>query len=124
TPEPPHRINQIYLEPILFAHAAAMPRIRIINRAAVWGLGQDDAGVTATAEDLDTGGTIRIAAAYLAGCDGGRSLVRKAIGASFSGDAVIQRVQSTFIHAPDLIHRQQHDNAWATFALNPRRSGN
>ncbi|WP_204307065.1 hypothetical protein, partial [Klebsiella aerogenes] len=23
-----------------------------------------------------------------------------------------------------LIHRQQHDNAWATFALNPRRSGN
>ncbi|MBN8944786.1 MAG: FAD-dependent oxidoreductase [Rhizobiales bacterium] len=124
TPEPPHRINQIFLEPILFAHAAAMPRIKIINRAAVWGLGQDDEGVTATAEDLDTGGTIRITAAYLAGCDGGRSLVRKAIGASFSGDAVIQRVQSTFIQAPDLIHRQQHDNAWATFALNPRRSGN
>ena len=23
TPEPPHRINQIYLEPILFAHAEA-----------------------------------------------------------------------------------------------------
>ncbi|MGL4288469.1 MAG: FAD-dependent oxidoreductase, partial [Phreatobacter sp.] len=124
TPEPPHRINQIYLEPILFAHAAAMPRIRIINRAAVWGVGQDDDGVTATAEDLDTGETVRVAATYLAGCDGGRSLVRKAIGASFTGDAVIQRVQSTFIHAPGLIQLQQHDSAWATFALNPRRTGN
>ena len=27
TPEPPHRINQIYLEPVLFAHAAATPRL-------------------------------------------------------------------------------------------------
>ena len=25
TPEPPHRINQVYLEPVLFAHAAATP---------------------------------------------------------------------------------------------------
>jgi len=29
TPEPPHRINQIYLEPVMFAHAAAMPRLSI-----------------------------------------------------------------------------------------------
>src|SRR5215467_14580096 len=32
TPEPPHRINQIFLEPILFAHAAENPRITIINQ--------------------------------------------------------------------------------------------
>src|SRR3954466_6097428 len=31
TPEPPHRINQIFLEPILFEHAAAQSGIRIIN---------------------------------------------------------------------------------------------
>jgi len=35
------------------------------------------------------------------GCDGARSVVRKAIGAELSGDAVIQRVQSTYIRAPD-----------------------
>jgi len=35
TPEPPHRINQIYLEPVLFAHAAATPRLRILNRTRV-----------------------------------------------------------------------------------------
>ena len=32
TPEPPHRINQIYLEPVLLAHAAAMPKLRILRR--------------------------------------------------------------------------------------------
>src|SRR5271169_3412182 len=31
TPEPPHRINQIFLEPILFEHAAALERVSIIN---------------------------------------------------------------------------------------------
>src|SRR5271166_1055767 len=30
TPEPPHRINQIYLEPVLLAYAAGMPKLRIL----------------------------------------------------------------------------------------------
>ncbi|MBT6208757.1 MAG: hypothetical protein HOI35_01880, partial [Woeseia sp.] len=54
----------------------------------------------------------------------GGSAVRKGIGAQFEGDAVIQRVQSTYIRAPDLIGLQQVERAWATFSLNPRRSGN
>ena len=32
TPEPPHRINQIFLEPILLEHAAALPNVRLLNR--------------------------------------------------------------------------------------------
>jgi hypothetical protein len=43
TPEPPHRINQIFLEPILFEHAAAQPRIRIINRTSVEDVVVEDA---------------------------------------------------------------------------------
>jgi len=35
TPEPPHRINQIFLEPILFEHAASQPRIRIVSRTSI-----------------------------------------------------------------------------------------
>src|SRR6516165_11148290 len=31
TPEPPHRINQIFLEPILFEHALAQDRIAIVS---------------------------------------------------------------------------------------------
>lgn len=124
TPEPPHRINQIYLEPILFRHAQTMPTLRIINRARVTGFEQSDAGVVAWAERLDGGAPLEISCDYLVGCDGGASSTRKAIGATFRGDPVVQRVQSTFIRAPDLLARMPAGPAWATFSLNPHRSGN
>ena len=60
---------------------------------------------------------------YVIGCDGARSIVRKAIGAQLRGDPIIQRVQSTYIRAPDLIGRQQHERAWGTGVINPRRAG-
>jgi 2-polyprenyl-6-methoxyphenol hydroxylase-like FAD-dependent oxidoreductase len=124
TPEPPHRINQIFLEPILFAHAAAMPGVRMLNRTSIEGFVQDGQGVSATARDLDTGETYRIGAQFLVGCDGGRSEIRRAIGATLGGDAVVQRVQSTYIRAPGLIGMLKVPPAWGTFSLNPRRSGN
>src|SRR6201995_5695105 len=51
TPEPPHRINQIFLEPILFEHAAAQPRIRIINRTSVEEAMVGDISASATLRD-------------------------------------------------------------------------
>ena len=124
TPEPPHRINQIFLEPILFAHAEAMPGITILTRTALEGFTQDEDGVTATLRNLDTSGETTVHAAYLIGADGARSIVRRGIGASFQGDAVVQRVQSTYIHAPALIGLIPDRPAWVMFSLNPRRSGN
>ncbi len=124
TAEPPHRINQIYLEPILLEHGFGTAGIRILNRTQVDGLEQDEGFVTASATDLDSSRKMSIRARYMVGCDGGRSLVRKAIGAKFTGDAVVQRVQSTYIRAPRLIDMLQAPPAWAMFSLNPRRSGN
>jgi 2-polyprenyl-6-methoxyphenol hydroxylase-like FAD-dependent oxidoreductase len=123
TPEPPHRINQIFLEPILFEHAAAQSRIRIVNRTLVEDLVVADNSATVALRDLETGAIRRLGCRYLIGCDGARSVVRKAIGAELAGDAVIQRVQSTYIRAPDLIDRQGTAPAWGTGAINPRRSG-
>ncbi len=123
TPEPPHRINQIFLEPILFEHAAAQPRIRIINRTSVEDVVIEDTSASAGLRDLDSGAVRRLNCRYLIGCDGARSVVRKAIGAELGGDAVVQRTQSTYIRAPDLIDLQQHASAWGTGAINPRRSG-
>ena len=123
TPEPPHRINQIFLEPILFEHAAAQNRITIVNRTSVEDVAVEDKGARVSLRDLDSGKVRRVECRFLIGCDGARSVVRKAIGAEFSGDAIIQRVQSTFIRAPGLIDRQQHPSAWGTGAINPRRSG-
>ena len=123
TAEPPHRINQIFLEPILFEHAAALRRIRIVNRTSAEDVRIGDAFAEVTLRDLDTGITKSMRCRYLIGCDGARSIVRKAIGAAFEGDPVVQRVQSTYIRAPELIDRQRHARAWGTGAINPRRSG-
>src|SRR3954453_834997 len=88
TPEPPHRINQIFLEPILFEHAAAQPHIRIINRTSVEDVAVGDASARAMLRDLDSGAAMRMNSRFLVGCDGARSIVRKAIGAKLSGDEV------------------------------------
>ena len=124
TAEPPHRINQLYLEPILFAHAEAMPDVTILDRTRVLDFTQDGQGVLARAESLDDGGTLEIACDYLVGCDGGASTIRKLIGARFQGDAVVSRVQSTLIRAPALLGMFRARPAWGTFSLNPRRAGN
>ncbi|WP_322867495.1 FAD-dependent oxidoreductase [Aquicoccus sp. G2-2] len=124
TPEPPHRINQIYLEPVLFSHAEQMPGLEVFNRTVVEEVSQDGQGAAARLRDLDTGETRTLRARFLVGCDGGRSMVRKTIGAKFEGDAVVQRVQSTLIRAPQLIGMMQVPPAWSMFSLNLRRSGN
>lgn len=123
TPEPPHRINQTFLEPVMFAHAAAMAGVRILNRTMIEDFTQGDHSVTATARDLDSGETFKIEAKYLAGCDGSRSTVRRNIGATLSGTPVIQRVQSTYIRAPKLLGMMPGKHAWMYLSLNPRRCG-
>ncbi len=124
TPEPPHRINQIYLEPVLFAHAEATSGLTILSRSRIDGFSQDADCVRAKGADLETGAAFDVRCDYLIGCDGGRSAVRKAIGATLSGTDVVGRVQSTYFRAPDLLARAGQVPAWATFSLNPRRSGN
>ncbi|MGC1561124.1 MAG: FAD-dependent oxidoreductase [Bradyrhizobium sp.] len=122
TPEPPHRINQIYLEPILSTNAAAAQRIRMLNRTRVVDFAQGERGVLATTENLDTGERIEISAVYLVGCDGAHSDVRRKMGAKFSGDAVVMQTQSTYIRAPRLLAMIPRP-AWLNVALNPRCCG-
>ena len=124
TPEPPHRINQIFLEPVLFAHAEATNGVRILNRTRIDDYTQDEHGVTAHGVNIDTGDSISIRCQYLIGCDGGKSGVRKNMGAKLSGTDVVGRVQSTYIRAPGLLGMQQSAPAWCTFSINPIRSGN
>jgi 2-polyprenyl-6-methoxyphenol hydroxylase-like FAD-dependent oxidoreductase len=124
TAEPPHRVNQIYLEPALSAHAETLAGLTLLNRVEIQSFEQTADGVTARGIRLDSGDPVTIRADFLVGCDGGRSAIRRAIGAQLSGTAVVQRVQSTFIRAPSLLARTDLKPAWATFSLNPVRSGN
>ena len=123
TPEPPHRINQIYLEPILFAHAEEKAGVTIVNRCEATAIAQEDDGATVDARDLDGGADVAVRARFVVGCDGGRSMARKSIGAALAGTPVIQRVQSTYIRAPSLLGLVPGERAWSCYASNPRRSG-
>jgi 2-polyprenyl-6-methoxyphenol hydroxylase-like FAD-dependent oxidoreductase len=113
----------MYMEPVLFHHAAATPGVRILNRTSLESFTETASGVSAVARDLRSGELVSIEAAFVVGCDGGRSDVRRQLGISLRGDAVIQRVQSSHIRAPGLLARLEHPPAWGTIALNPRRSG-
>lgn len=123
TPEPPHRINQIFLEPVLLAHARSRPQIRIINSSCMEDFVQNAAGVVATIHDLDSPATSHVSCRYLIGCDGGRSAVRKKIGAKLAGTPIIHRSQSTVICAPDLLSLIPGEPAWLFLVQNPRRCG-
>lgn len=124
TPEPAHRINQIFLEPILFAAASATPNITIHTECELIDARQDENGIDATIRDLTSGTTSTIRAQYLVGCDGSRSPVRNLIGAKLVGDAIVQRAQSTYIRAPKLLSLIPGRPGWMNLSLNPRRSGN
>ena len=123
TPEPPHRINQLYLEPILLDHAASQEGVSIRNRSQVTGFVQDTGGVLATLLDLDTEQAQTVRCQYLIGCDGGSSTIRRAIGARLEGTPAIQSVQSTYIRAPQLRAMLQEPPAWSYYSVNPRRCG-
>ena len=123
TPEPPHRINQIFLEPLLLNHAVAQPGVKLLNRTQVTDIVQDDDGVNVTLLNLETQTSHIVRVRYVAGCDGGSSFVRKKMGAKLEGTEMIQRVQSTYIHAPELIHLLPGKLAWCYYSVNTRRCG-
>jgi 2-polyprenyl-6-methoxyphenol hydroxylase-like FAD-dependent oxidoreductase len=72
-------IRQNRIERIMAEWVAELP-VRIYYGCEVTGFAQDDAGVSVALAD---GGSLR--AAYLVGCDGGRSLIRRAAGIAFPG---------------------------------------
>jgi 2-polyprenyl-6-methoxyphenol hydroxylase-like FAD-dependent oxidoreductase len=72
-------IFQNEIERILAAWIAELP-VRIYYGSEVTGFAQDDTGV-----DVELSGDRSLRARYLVGCDGGRSLIRKAAGIEFPG---------------------------------------
>lgn len=70
---------QNHIERILATWIAELP-VTVLHGREVVGFTQDDAGV-----DVELAGHAGLRARYLVGCDGGRSVVRKAAGIAFPG---------------------------------------
>ena len=82
--EPYQLISQYTLEPLLKSVAETLPSVTMRYGCAFLSLEQDGEGVTATVRNRD-GSTARLRSAYLVGCDGGASPVRKELGIKLRG---------------------------------------
>lgn len=93
--EPPVRISQIVLEPALRDALVDKPEADVRYGWALESFTQDDDGVTATLRSTD-GETDELRSAYLAGCDGGGSVVRRQLEIGLEG--AMGARQSYMIH--------------------------
>lgn len=123
TPEPPHRVNQTFVEPILHAAVEAAKGIRILYRVEVSDVRQDGGSASVLARDLGSGLRREFRARFVVGCDGPGSAVRRRIGAHLEGPPMTGRMLSTLIRSPELMERMPHPPAWSVSVFNPRRHG-
>ena len=126
-PEPLHRANQMYVEPILFMQATSRPGITLRFGRHVGMFSQDGTGVTFRASGPN-GTEERWRAEYLVGCDGGRSSVRRALGIHYAGFETLKqaffggRMISSHVRAPTL-YRDFLGNgrAFQYWSINPEQ---
>jgi 2-polyprenyl-6-methoxyphenol hydroxylase-like FAD-dependent oxidoreductase len=128
-PEPIHRANQMYVEKLLFdrvAHSA------LIERRFGWRVDwvrQDADGVSLSAQHVRDGAREDWRVSYLVGCDGGQSIVRRALGFRYGGFDTLEqefmggRMIATYLRIPTLLPDiiGPHRRAWQYTVLNPGR---
>jgi len=90
-PEPTHRVNQMYVEWLLFEEANLRPGVTMRFGWTVEDIHESEGGVSLIARATD-GRTQSYRAAYVVGCDGSRSTVRKSLGISYEGEDHLMNV--------------------------------
>lgn len=109
TPEGPAFLSKFFFLPLLARGAARRPSVRLSYGRRVVEVDQDEHGVSAVVEDLRTGRVSTRRAAYLVGCDGGRSSVRKWLGIELAGNFAQGHNYAVHFRAPGLMRLiEQH----------------
>jgi 2-polyprenyl-6-methoxyphenol hydroxylase-like FAD-dependent oxidoreductase len=102
--EPYQLISQYTLEPLLKSIAETIPPVTVRFGCEFLSLDQDNGGVTARVRNSD-GGTQDLRAAYLVGCDGGGSSVRKELGIELAGEANLLELRQALYRCDELFER-------------------
>jgi 2-polyprenyl-6-methoxyphenol hydroxylase-like FAD-dependent oxidoreductase len=102
--EPYQLISQYTLEPLLKSVAETMPSLRVRFGWEFLALKQDRAGVTARLRSVK-GDIEEFRAAYLVGCDGGASAVRKELGIGLSGEGNLLELRQALFRCDELFER-------------------
>ncbi|MFZ9551467.1 MAG: FAD-dependent monooxygenase, partial [Hylemonella sp.] len=101
--EPYQLISQYTLEPLLKSIAESLPTVTVRFGVEFVEFKQDEQGVTAT---LRAGGqTETLQAAYLVGCDGGASTVRKQLGIKLRGEGNLMELRQALFRCDELFDR-------------------
>jgi len=125
--ELPHRCNQKYIEPVLRRHAEALDGVSVSYGWRMNGFRERDNRVEVEVESVSGTARHRIAADYLVGADGARSLVRQGIGARYTGetgvarDFVGGRMYAVYARIPDFYRDIPHAPAWMNVSFNRER---
>lgn len=116
TPEPVVRTSQIYLEPILSRRMRELPEIKVLDGTRLVSFDQNSHGVLVSAIRDEDGSEVLVGGRFLVGCDGGRSVVRKALGIQLVGDDELLRSRSTLIRSADVLGLfGEGGPAWMTY---------
>lgn len=102
--EPYQLISQYTLEPLLKSVAEALPCVTLRYGHEFLAFEQDPQGVTATVSTPD-GGTMPLRGAYVVGCDGGGSTVRKQLGIRLRGEGNMLQLFQALYRCEDLFDR-------------------
>lgn len=125
SPESMVRESQLWLEPILREKLLSLPQVRFLPRTELVTYTQDREGVTITCRDLDEGREYDLRGAYLVGCDGGSSRVRKTMGARLTGDAEVGRTRTSLVRSAEIKELfGERRPAWMSWIVNHKARGN
>jgi 2-polyprenyl-6-methoxyphenol hydroxylase-like FAD-dependent oxidoreductase len=102
--EPYQLISQYTLEPLLKSIAETLPSVTVRYGCELVSFEQDERSVTAHVKASD-GSLSTLRAAYMVGCDGGNSLVRRQLGIELNGEANIQQLRQALYYCEDLYER-------------------
>ncbi|HUZ74420.1 MAG TPA: FAD-dependent monooxygenase [Stellaceae bacterium] len=112
---------QTWFDPILRRFADSFPCVRLRYGCRLESFSQDGAGVAADIVDLTTGRRERVAALFLAACDGANSAVRRSLGIGLGGPGILGHPAHLFFRAPGLL--EQCGKAPGTFFVAIDRDG-
>ncbi len=102
--EPYQLISQYTLEPLLKKLLDRQPNVTQLWGTEFLSLEQDGQGVTVSVRHAD-GTTGKIRSAYAAGCDGGGSRVRQALGIKLQGEGNLLGLRQAMIRCDELYER-------------------
>jgi len=101
--EPYQLISQYTLEPLLKSIAETLPTVTVRFGCEFLSFKQDGGGVTARIRTKS--GEEEVRAAYLVGCDGGGSSVRKELGIKLSGEGNLLTLRQALYRCDELFDR-------------------